>query len=106
VVQPFPYGKNKLSGKPAQTQQVLTNELQSQLQGVEIFAKSNPTNFAYANSVFLVDWLYPILSFKQPFSQAVAIRSAKAEFFGRSTLVQFCSYQFKIYTSLPVWSPP
>jgi len=53
VTHPFPPGKNVLSGKPAQTQIALTNELQSQLQGVVIFDISYPTFFAYANNVFL-----------------------------------------------------
>jgi len=89
VVQPLPYGKNVPSGSPAHTQQVLTNELQSQLQGVVIFEISNPTFFAWANNEFLVDWLYPILLFAHAFSQATASFSAKLVSVGRKTLVQF-----------------
>ena len=105
VTQPFPPAKNVASGNPQHTHIALTNELQSQLQGVVIFDISYPARLACVNKVFLSDWLYPILLFAQAFSHCLAIFSANCGSVGRNTSVQLWSYQFKVHTSLPLWSP-
>jgi len=82
------------SGKPAATQQVLTNELQSHSQGVVTFDKFIPTFFASANRVLRCNWSYPIALFPHAYSSAAAIFSAKRLVFGRSTVSQLPLYQF------------